>query len=359
MTVIYQPRGGTPGGSHRPWQIEQVTTMGSLHIKIAGLDFENPLWLASGPWGGTGQKLRKVALDGRPGAVVTKSIAWEPKIQASPRAGRAVYDRMFYGVDKSDSFSAKEWFRQEIPVAREGGVPVITDINLGTEPLDVWEETGKMAEDSGATAIELGFGAPSHGIGFLIDPNHLGYRILECVKKVVSLPVFVKIPYLYPLTHLKEFVGGLVDSGVDGIVTCGNVAATLVDIEAAKHTIGAGSRIGTTYGEIAKPVSLAAVLLIASNFSIPVIGTGGIRSGEDVIEFIMAGASATQLLMEAMLKGPLVFQKINEQILNWMENHGVSDLSEIRGNAYKTTESVDSFRTPIAVDDRPCECIPE
>jgi dihydroorotate dehydrogenase subfamily 1 len=333
--------------------------MSNLHVNIAGLDFENPVWLASGPWGGTGHKLKKVALEGRPGALVTKSIPWEPKAQASPRAARTIYDRMFYGVDKTEPFTAKEWFSDEIPIALEGGVPVIANINLGMEPLDVWVEAGRMAQDSGVDAIELGFAAPSFGLNFFIGKNPFGYRITDHIKKVVSVPVFVKIPYLNPTTHLKDFVGGLVDCGADGIVTCGNVAATQVDIEAGKQTIGAGSRIGTVYGEMAKPVSLAMVLLVASHFSVPIIGTGGIRTGEDVLEYVMAGASATQIVMEAMLKGPLVFQKINEQISGWMKDHHVKNLSEIRGRAISGDGGEKRLSPPVIVDDRPCDCLPE
>jgi dihydroorotate dehydrogenase (NAD+) catalytic subunit len=333
--------------------------MNHLQVKIAGLDFENPIWLASGPWGGTGHKLKKVALEGKPGALVTKSIPWEPKAQASPRAARTIYDRMFYGVDKTEPFTAKEWFSDEIPIALEGGVPVIANINLGLEPLEAWVEAGKMAQDSGAAAIELGFAAPSFGLNFFIGEDPFGYRITKQLKKVVSIPLFVKIPYLYPTTDLKDFVGELLDCGADGFVTCGNVAATQVDIEAGKQTIGAGPRIGTVYGEMAKPVSLAMVLLIASHFSVPIIGTGGIRTGEDVIEYVMAGASATQLVMEVMLKGPLAFQKINEQISSWMEDHDVKDLSEIRGKAINRDRGGEKRRLSVIVDDRPCDCLPE
>jgi len=329
----------------------------NLKVKIAGIEFENPLWLASGPWGGTGHKLKKVALDGKPGALVTKSIPWEPKIQVSPRAARNIYDKMFYGVDKTEPFTAHQWFSTQFPIAMEGGVPLIANINAGMEPIEKWRQACIMAEDAGAMAIELGFAAPSHGINFFIKPKCYGFQILEKIKGILSIPVFVKIPYLYPVSHIEEYVGALIDLGADAIVTCGNVSVTQVDIEAGRHTVGSATRSGTSYGAFAKPVSLAMVQIIVSKFSIPVIGTGGIRCGRDVIEYIMMGATATELVMQAMLLGPWVFKTINSQVQKWMADHEVEKLDTIRGKALGSVWKNRS--SPILINDNPCDHLPD
>lgn len=307
----------------------------SLITKTIGLEFPNPVWLASGPWGSSGEKLKLVATKGQPGALVTKSIPWEPMCQASPRAAQNINHHMFYGVDKTEPYTAEEWFDEQFPIALQGGVALIANVNIGSKPVEQWCQVCRMAEQAGAQAVELGFAAPSHGIHFLEQPKNYGLSILDAVKQSISIPVLVKLPYLFPAPHIPELVGPLVEKGADALVTCGNVSATQIDIETQRHTIEARNRMGTFYGRLAKPVSLAMVRIIVSCFSIPVIASGGISRGEDVIEYVMMGASATQLALEAMLKGPQVFKIINEQIETWMLDHQVTDLASIQGLALR------------------------
>jgi dihydroorotate dehydrogenase (NAD+) catalytic subunit len=303
-------------------QDKKSTDRQGLEVRIAGLHLKSPLLLASS-LGGSGRDLKKLAREGNPGALITETISWDPSFEAHPELDP--------GKDQERPLSATEWFTREIPVALKSGVPVIARMNFGAVSAKPWVEAARMAADSGAAAVELSLSGQVSGITLLYHPDRLGYRIVEMIKEAVTIPVFVETPYLYPLA-LKEIVGGLVDSGTDAVVTAGNIVGTQIDVKSVMSGKTAPPRVGAIQGHTVKPISMAMAQLVASQFTIPVIGTGSVRFGEDVIGYVMVGAAAVQLDVDSKLKNPRGFQKLDTQILNWMRAHGVKSLSDIRGN---------------------------
>jgi dihydroorotate dehydrogenase/NAD-dependent dihydropyrimidine dehydrogenase PreA subunit len=310
-----------------------------LETQLAGLRLANPLFLTCFPQSEGGRTLKALALEGKPGAVVTETISQDVPVYENNGSNR---------VETAKTLSAKEWISSEIPVAQEGDVPVIVNLNLGVVSDDVWVDVAKTAKDSGAAAIELGWGGQAFGVPLLIHPERPGCRIVERIKKSVSIPLFVEIPYLYPLA-LKDVVANLVDSGTDGIITSGKIAGTKVDIESIMKSKGGPTHVGYIGGQIVKPVSLAMTQLVAANFPIPVIGSGGIRFGEDAIEYIMAGASAVQVTADPEIKNLRLFQNPAKQVLAWMENHDIENLKVIRGRALKMIgqENAEPYRAQV------------
>ena len=312
---------------------------GPLGVQVAGLRLANPVLLASFPESEGGRTLKSLAMEGKPGAVVTEPISQDVPVYKSRGAER---------VECVETQSAKAWITGEIPVAREGGVPVIVNLNLGMVSADVWVDVAGTAEASGAAAIELGWGGQAFGVPLLVGPDRSGCLITERIKKAVSFPLFVEIPYLYPLV-LKDVVAALVDSGADGIITSGHIAGTRIDIESIMRSKGDPLHVGSIGGQTVKPVSLAMTQLVAANFSIPVVGSGGIRFGEDAIEYIMAGASAVQLVVDPEIKNLRLYQNLKNRVLAWMENHDVKSLNDIRGKALKMVgrENAEPYRALV------------
>ena len=95
------------------------------------------------------------------------------------------------------------------------------------------------------------------------------------------------------------------------------------------------NKIGGYSGKAIKPIGIRCVYDISQNIQIPIIGVGGITNGEDVIEYFMAGASAVQVGSAIYYRDLDVFNKIRDEIIIWMKDHGYENLSELIGVAHK------------------------
>ena len=329
-----------------------------LSVELFGISFRSPVWLASGPWGNTGEKLRFIAQEGKPGAVVTKTLMKSLREQPSPRVARVITGTQFLGTEYSGPFTSDEWFESQLPIALQGQIPVITSIEELSHDPEGWVDLARRAEAAGAAMIELGMAAPAIGSGPLPGINlFLDGRasiIAGAVKRAVSIPVVAKIPYLYPGLHVQKYVSELVTAGVDGIVTVGSVGAAWIDIEYGRPGTATSRRLGNLYGRSTKAHSMAIVQEICSAFDIPVIGTGGIRNAQDVIEYFMAGASAVQLVTEVMLRGPEVFRKLEDGVKTWLSEHGYSSLDDIKGKALKYLGKENTEPYIATVDEELC-----
>ncbi|MEW5761378.1 MAG: 4Fe-4S binding protein, partial [Candidatus Thermoplasmatota archaeon] len=102
-----------------------------------------------------------------------------------------------------------------------------------------------------------------------------------------------------------------------------------------KMVMMGGTGYGWLSGQAIRPIALRFVYEIAKNVKIPVIGVGGIYSGEDAVEFIMAGASAVQICTAAILKGPKIFGQVAQELRKFLENHGYGSIDDIKGIALK------------------------
>jgi len=329
-----------------------------LSVELFGIKFRSPLWLASGPWGNTGEKLRFIAQKGRPGAVVNKTLTSSLRKQPSPRVARIIPGTQFTGTEYSGPFTADEWFESQMPVALQGEVPLIVSMEEFSYEPEGWVNLARRVEAAGAAVIELGMAAPAIGSGpqpgtRLFLDGKAGI-IAGAVKRAVSIPVMVKIPYLYPGLHVQKYVSELVAAGVDGIVTVGSSGAACIDIEHGRPGLGTTGRLGNMYGAATKACSVAIVQEICSSFNIVVIGTGGIRRAEDVIEYFMAGASAVELMTEVILRGPEIFTRLEDGIKKWLSDHGYSSLGDIKGKALKYLGKENTELYIAVVDEESC-----
>ena len=122
------------------------------------------------------------------------------------------------------------------------------------------------------------------------------------------------------------------NAGADGLSLINTLVGTSIDIETHRFKLANG--FGGLSGPAIKPVALAMVYKVAANVGIPVIGLGGISSGHDVIEFMLAGATAVQI-GTACFAEPAIFLRCLNEIQTYLEEHGYSDVSQIIGKAGK------------------------
>jgi dihydroorotate dehydrogenase (NAD+) catalytic subunit len=256
-----------------------------LSMDLTGLKLKNPLMLAAGIMGTTGGSLKRIAEAGA-GAVVTKSIGFEPKGGHS-NPSMVEVDCGYLNAMGLPNPSYKN-FQHEIDEAKKGGVPVIASI-FGGCALDFSEIAGALDSD----AFELNVSCPhAHGYGTEIgtDPA-LVEDITKAVKIAVDVPVWVK---LTPnVTDIKSIGLAAQRGGADAVVAINTVRGMAIDIESGYPILG--NKFGGLSGRAIKPVAVKCVYDLYEALDIPVIGVGGISEWIDAIEFIMAGAQAVEI----------------------------------------------------------------
>ena len=178
--------------------------------------------------------------------------------------------------------------------------------------------------------IEVNVSCPNvHGGGmaFGTDPNNV-YEVTKAVKAVTTKPVYIK---LSPnVTDIVEIAKAAEAGGADGISMINTLLGMRIDLKTGKPIIA--NKMGGFSGPAIFPVALRMVYQVSHAVNIPVIGMGGVSSAEDVIEMMMAGATAVQV-GAANLVNPYACKEIIEDLPRVMEKYGIKDLNDIIGKA--------------------------
>jgi len=133
--------------------------------------------------------------------------------------------------------------------------------------------------------------------------------------------------------NIAEIARSAEKGKADGIVAINTVKAMKIDIDLKRPVLA--NKIGGYSGKAIQPIGVRCVYDIAKNVKIPIIGVGGITTGKDALEYIMAGASAVQIGSGIYYQEIEIFKKINAEVKTWMKNNGYSKLSELIGVANK------------------------
>ncbi|MDK2913650.1 MAG: dihydroorotate dehydrogenase catalytic subunit [Thermococcaceae archaeon] len=298
--------------------------MGKLSIKLIGIEFENPLILASGINDKVPEQWIRAHEEGA-GGVVTKSIGIEP---------REGYDNptiveLPYGLINAMGLPNPGWKGfLEMVEGYKFDFPLIVSIFGGTP-----EEFAFLAEKLSevADAFELNLSCPhAKGYGMEIGqkPENV-HEVVKAVKDATDKPVIAKLtPNIDDITKL-----GLAAerAGADAVSAINTLKAIAIDVYARRPILS--NKVGGYSGPGVKPVALRAVYDLARTLEIPVIGIGGITTWQDAVEFLLAGASALQIGTAVSLRGWKVFREIAEGIERYLEEEGFSSVREIVGLA--------------------------
>jgi dihydroorotate dehydrogenase (NAD+) catalytic subunit len=223
-----------------------------------------------------------------------------------------------------------EEFKYEIIKLKKSNIPIIGSI-FGSNSKEFVELAKKM-QSFGANAIELNMSCPhakGYGLEIGSDPK-LVKEITLKVKQEIDIPLFVKISP--NLINIAEIAISAEKGNADGIVAINTVKAMKIDIKLKMPVLS--NKVGGYSGKAIKPIGVRCVYDISKNVNIPVIGVGGITTGEDAIEYILAGASAVQIGSAIYYRGMNVFQKICNEIEIWMKQHSYTKLSDLIGAAH-------------------------
>jgi dihydroorotate dehydrogenase (NAD+) catalytic subunit len=226
-------------------------------------------------------------------------------------------------------------YGEELKAALKFGKPVIGSI-FGKDSEEFVNLARKM-ESFGAHALELNLSCPhADGYGLEIGSDErMVEKIVNAVKSDVNIPVFTK---LSPnVTNIKGMAKAVEGGGGDGIVAINTVKAMAIEPELTMPILS--NRVGGLSGKAIKPIGLRCVYEIHEEVGLPIVGVGGVETGRDAVEYIMAGASAVEIGSAVRSRGPEVFKSVCHEITEFMTRNGFSNIEEMIGIAHESQDS--------------------
>ena len=263
--------------------------MDRLRTTLCGIDLQNPVLAASGTFG-YGVEFMDVADLNAIGGIVVKGLSREP-IRGNPPPRLYETEGGMINSIGLQNIGARAFVVEKLPYLR-GLRPAIFANVFGYSPADYAEVIRILEDAEGIAGYELNVSCPNTkegGIYFSNDPALLS-ELVKLVRPIARRPLIVKlspnVSRIEPLAQAAE------QSGADAISLVNTFVSLAIDPHTRRPRIGAG--FGGLSGPAIKPIALRFVWEASRAVRIPVIGLGGIRSGEDAAEFLIAGASAVQ-----------------------------------------------------------------
>ena len=306
-------------------------------VRLGPLVLPNPVVAASGTFG-HGDEVAALCDPAGLGAVTTKSqapFAWDgnpaPRLHPSPSGMVNAVGLQGPGVDR--------WLVDDLPPLVARGARVIASV-WGKQIDDFVAAAAAVASAPGVIAVEVNLSCPNlhHGslgeprsapLGELIahDADATRATVRAVVDAVGSVPVFAK---LSPnATDVVPVAVAAMDAGATGLTCVNTVRAFLVDAASRTPALGAGN--GGLSGAAIKPIALRVVHDVTRALpDVPVIGTGGVSTGADAAEMLLAGATAVGVGTATFLD-PRASLRIRDELVDWCAAHGVTRVADLRG----------------------------
>lgn len=293
-------------------------------VNIAGVEFKNPVMVASGTFGSGAEYSDFVDLN-RLGAVVTKGVAnvpWEGN--PTPRIAET-YGGMLNAVGLQNP-GYDLFAKRDIPYLQKYDTNIIVNVCGRTteDYIDVVEKLGTENVDM----LEINISCPNvkhGGIAFGQDPKAVE-AITKAVKTVAKQPVIMK---LSPnVTDITEMAKAAEAGGADALSMINTLTGMQIDVERQKFVLA--NKTGGLSGPAIKPVAVRMVYQVANAVNVPIIGMGGIANAKDAMEFILAGATAVSV-GTANFNNPNTTIEVVEGIEDYMTRHNVEDINDLIG----------------------------
>ncbi len=295
-----------------------------MRVNIAGVDWKNPVTVASGTFGSGAEYAEFVDLN-RLGAVTTKGVANVPwPGNKTPRVAET-YGGMMNAVGLQNP-GIELFCERDIPFLKRYDTKIIVNV-CGKSPEDYCAVAERLSEEP-VDMLEINISCPNvkeGGIAFGQDPK-AAEAITKAVKKYAKQPVIMK---LSPnVTSIPDMAKAVEAGGADAVSLINTLTGMKIDID--KKAFVLSNKTGGVSGPAIHPIAVRMVYEAAHAVKVPVIGMGGIFNARDAIEMLLAGASAVSV-GTANFHNPGVTMEIAEGIGRYMEKNGFKKVTDMVG----------------------------
>lgn len=311
-----------------------MTTNGRLRAVVCNLSFQNPIVLAAGT-AGYGQELAGVMRLDALGGLVTKAVSVDPRSGAPAPRVAEFGGGMINAVGLANPGLAAvcreqvPWLATHLTGTRK--IANVVGYSVDDYPTVVAgleaASTGDRA--SGIDGFEINVSCPNvkaGGMEFAADPVVLA-ALVAAVRKETARPVFIKLSPTLP--NIGDTAKVCADAGADGISVVNTIPGLLIDVKTRRPALGFGT--GGVSGPAILPVGVLATYKVRRAVSLPIMGIGGVASGEDALQYIMAGASLVGV-GTAALRDPRAPERIIRELDDWCREQGVINILEVSGS---------------------------
>ncbi len=293
-------------------------------VKIAGVEFKNPVTTASGTFG-SGMEYCEFNDLNKLGAVTTKGVASVPwPGNPTPRVTE-VYGGMLNAIGLQNP-GIEVFCERDIPFLKQYDTKII--VNVCGKSVEEYLAVVERLADEPVDMLEINVSCPNvkeGAIAFGQDAAALT-NITSQIKKIAKQPVIMK---LSPnVTRIADMAKAAEAAGADAISLINTITGMKIDIERRKFVLA--NKTGGMSGPAIKPVAVRMVYECANAVNIPIIGMGGITCADDAIEFILAGATMVAVGAYNFVD-PFAVTKVVEGIEDYMKRHNIEDINELRG----------------------------
>ncbi len=296
-----------------------------MSVPLAGLSLKTPVMTASGTCGYGLDLLPYLDLS-RLGALVVKGISVEPRQGNPPPRIMETCGGMLNAIGL-ENIGMEAFVAEVLPRLREHRTVLLVNI-LGESEEDYARLVDRLSEQEGIDGFEVNVSCPNvrrGGIAFGSDPATLEH-LVAFLRPRTEKPLIIK---LSPnVTDIVDMAGRAEAGGADGLTLINTIRGMSVDVESRRPHLA--TVVGGLSGPAIKPIALRMVWEAAARVQIPIIGVGGILSGEDAVEFLLAGASAVQI-GTAHFRNPAACIEVMAGIEGYLARHGIQAVRELIG----------------------------
>lgn len=295
-----------------------------MSVNIAGVEWKNPVTVASGTFG-SGEEFSEYVDLNRLGAVTTKGVANVPwSGNPTPRVAE-VYGGMMNAIGLQNP-GIDLFCKRDIPFLKQYDTKIIVNV-CGHAPEEYLAVVERLADEP-IDMMEINISCPNVNAGFLAfgqDAHHVE-ELTGQIKKIAKQPVIMK---LTPnVTDITEIAKAAEAGGADAVSLINTLTGMKIDIN--RKTFALANKTGGVSGPIVKPIAVRMVYQVAQAVNLPIIGMGGVHTAEDAIEMMLAGATAVAV-GTANFRNPRATMEILEGIRSYMAEYEISDIRELIG----------------------------
>ena len=295
-----------------------------MRVKIAGVEWNNPVTVASGTFG-SGEEYSEFVDLNRLGAVTTKGVANVPwPGNPTPRVAE-IHSGMMNAIGLQNP-GIDVFCERDIPFLKKYDTKIIVNV-CGRSTEDYCEVVERLANED-VDMLEINISCPNvkeGGIAFGQNPK-AAEEITRAVKKYAKQPVIMK---LSPnVTSISEMAKAVEAGGADAISLINTLTGMKIDIN--RKTFALANKTGGVSGPAIHPIAVRMVYEAANAVNVPIIGMGGIETAEDAIEMLLVGASAVSV-GTANFYNPNVTMEIVDGIARYMEQNHFASVQDMVG----------------------------